>query len=229
MTVTVNSSTLSVTINETTNVVQVASPGPAGTPGSVFTPAADSGSGSAVSTSLTIAGTAPISTAVSGTTVTVSHDTPASASDVVTLDPSSITVNATGHVVAVGAQKAPLAIAQNLADLGNAATARTNLGVTNVGAYTGQIETAADKTYTIDPAAATARTISGFFIKSGYGTCTATLKVGSDTVKAASVSTSSGDQSSLANTSVSADEAVTIVISSNSSATDVLFSVEYTE
>ena len=64
-------------------------------------------------------------------------------------------------------------------------------------AYTGQIETASDKTYTIDPKVATARTITGFYIKSGSGTVTATLKNGSDTIKAASVSTSSGDQSSL--------------------------------
>ena len=96
-------------------------------------------------------------------------------------------------------------------------------------AYTGQIETAADKTYTIDPAAATARTITGFYIQSASGTCTATLKVGTSTVKAASVSSSSGDQTGLANTSISVNDAVTIVVSSNSSALDVVFAVEYTE
>jgi len=94
--------------------------------------------------------------------------------------------------------------------------------------YTGQIETAADKTYTLDPKVATARTITGFYIKSASGTVTATLKNGSDTIKAASVSSSSGDQSSLANTSVSADAVLTLVTSSNSSALDVIFNVEYT-
>ena len=94
--------------------------------------------------------------------------------------------------------------------------------------YTGHIETVADKTYTIDPAAATARTITGFFIKSASGTVTATLKNGSDTIKAASVSDSSGAQSSLANTSVAADGVITIVTSSNSSALDVIFSIDYT-
>ena len=94
--------------------------------------------------------------------------------------------------------------------------------------YTGQIETAADKTYTLDPKVATARTIAGFYIKSASGTVTATLKNGSDTVKAASVSSSSGDQTSLANTSVAADAVLTIVTSSNSSALDVIFNVEYT-
>jgi hypothetical protein len=115
--------------------------------------------------------------------------------------------------------------------IGNGSTAWTALAyaVRPINAYTGHIETAADKTYTIDPAAATARTITGFRITSGSGTCTATLKIGSDTVKAASVSTSSGDQTSLANTDVAVNEAVTIVVSSNSSATDVVFSVEYTE
>ena len=94
--------------------------------------------------------------------------------------------------------------------------------------YTGQIETAADKTYTLDPKVATARTITGFYIKSASGTVTATLKNGSDTIKAASVSDSSGDQSSLGNTSVSADAVLTMVTSSNSSALDVIFNVEYT-
>lgn len=113
--------------------------------------------------------------------------------------------------------------AQVLTDIGAAATAHTHAD-----AYTGQIETAADKTYTIDPGAVSARTITGFFIKCGSGTVTATLKNGSDTVKAASVSTSSGDQSSLANTTVSANGVISIVLSSNSSATDVIFAVEYT-
>ena len=111
----------------------------------------------------------------------------------------------------------------------SAANARTALGVTNVGAYTGHIETVANKTYTLDPAAATARTITGFFIKTTSGTVTATLKVGTDVVKAASVTSSSGAQSSLANTSVSADEAITIVTSSNSSGADLVWNVKYTE
>ena len=99
---------------------------------------------------------------------------------------------------------------------------------TRTDSYTGQIETAADKTYTLDPKVATARTITGFYIKSASGTVTATLKNGSDTVKAASVSDSSGNQTSLANTSIAADAVLSIVTSSNSSALDVIFNVEYT-
>jgi hypothetical protein len=101
--------------------------------------------------------------------------------------------------------------------------------VTNVGSYTGQIETVADKTYTLDPGAATDRTITGFYIKSASGTVTATLKNGADTVKAASVTDATGDQTGLANTSVSANGVLTLVTSSNSSALDVIFAVEYTE
>ena len=112
---------------------------------------------------------------------------------------------------------------QVLSDIGAAAAAHTHAD-----AYTGMIETAADKTYTIDPGAVSARTITGFYIKSASGTCTANLKVGTSVVKAASVSSSSGDQSSLANTSVSVNDVITLVVSSNSSATDVIFSVEYT-
>tara|TARA_R100001086_G_scaffold249766_2_gene190791 strand:+ start:970 stop:1698 length:729 start_codon:yes stop_codon:yes gene_type:complete len=112
----------------------------------------------------------------------------------------------------------------------NAASIRTGIGVTNVGAYTGQIETAANKTYTLDPSTATARTITGFYIKSGSGTVTAELKNDTSSVKSGvSVSTSSGDQSSLANTAVAINKPITIVLTSNSSATDVVYSVEYTE
>ena len=110
-----------------------------------------------------------------------------------------------------------------LSDIGAAAAAHTHAD-----AYTGQIEAASNKTYTIEPGAVSARTITGFYIKSASGTCTATLKVGTNTVKAASVSSSSGDQTSLANTAVAVNDVITIVVSSNSTAIDVIFSVEYT-
>ena len=95
-------------------------------------------------------------------------------------------------------------------------------------AYTGQIETADDKTYTIDPGVVAARSITSFYARSGSGTCTATLKNDTATVGVVSVTTSS-TTAVISNTSVSADDPITLVISSNSSATDVVFSVEFTQ
>ena len=95
-------------------------------------------------------------------------------------------------------------------------------------AYTGQIETADDKTYTIDPGVVAARSITQFYARSGAGTCTATLKNDTATVGVISVTTSS-TTALISNTSVAADDPITLVISSNSSATDVVFSVEFTQ
>ena len=95
-------------------------------------------------------------------------------------------------------------------------------------AYTGQIETIADKTYTIDPGVVAGRTITSFYARSGAGTCTATLKNAALTVGVVSVTTSSGT-ALIGNTTVAADNALTIVVTSNVAATDVVFSVEFTQ
>jgi len=97
-------------------------------------------------------------------------------------------------------------------------------------AYTGQIETVADKTYTIDPDVATDRTITGFYTKTASGTCTAYLRrpgVGGG-IKSAAVNDTGGSQGGLANTSISAGDVLIIEVSSNSSALDFIFNVEYT-
>ena len=113
----------------------------------------------------------------------------------------------------------------------NAAAARTVLGVTNIGSYTGQIETVANKTYTLDPGVAADRTISGFYIKTASGTVVVHLKVGTDVVKTLTATDGTGAQhpGGFANTGVSANDVITLVCSSNSSALDVIFAVEYTE
>jgi hypothetical protein len=100
-----------------------------GTAGTVtsITPAGDNGSGTAITGAgtITVAATAPISTSVTGTTVTVSHDN-AGATGVGKAWPSSITVDQWGHVIGSGASSTPLLPTNNLSDV-DAATARTNL------------------------------------------------------------------------------------------------------
>ena len=115
------------------------------------TPQGDNGSGTAITSSgnIKVAGTAPISTTVVGDTITVTHDTKAG-TGTSTNYPGSIEVDSFGHVLGVGTTAPPAQAANNLSDLANAGTARTNLGATTVGA---NVFTAAD--------AAAARTAIG--------------------------------------------------------------------
>ena len=183
--------------------------------------------------------------------VEVSH-APKGATGVATSYPGAITIDSFGHVVATGATSTPVIPSNNLSDLTNTATARTNLGLTIgttagdivaldasaevplallpalAAAYTGQIETIADKTYTIDPGVVAGRTITSFYARSGAGTCTATLKNAALTVGVVSVTTSSTN-ATISNTTVAVDSALTIVVTSNIAATDVVFSVEFTQ
>ena len=95
--------------------------------------------------------------------------------------------------------------------------------------YTGQIETAEDKTYTLDPNVSTARTITGYYIRCGSGGVTAALQNAGNQVAQTPVTTTSGDYVGFfANTSVAAGATLTIVTTGNNSATDVVFNVEYT-
>ncbi len=113
----------------------------------------------------------------------------------------------------------------------NAAAARTVLEVVNVGSYTGQIETVAEKTYTLDPAAATARTLSGLFMKTGADSCTVTVKNGSATVvTGVTVSTTTNTIVISNNLTVAAGNDLEIEVDSISGTpTDLIFSLEYTE
>ena len=184
--------------------------------------------------------------------VTVSHGAKAATGTALPW-PSSITLDPYGHVVASGLSQPPAVASSNLSDLADASTARDNLGLTIgttagdivaldgsaevplallpalAAAYTGQIETIIDgKTYTLDPGVVAGRTITSFYARSGAGTCTATLKNAALTVGVVSVTTSS-TTAVISNTTVAADSAITIVITSNIAATDVVFSVEFTQ
>jgi hypothetical protein len=105
-------------------------------------------------------------------------------------------------------------------------TAHTH-GITD--SYVGEIAAAANQTYTIDRYVAVGRTITDIRIQSTSGTCFATVKNGANTVGTVSVSSTSGGSSSLmTNTTVSQNGAITLEISSNSSAVNVSFAVRYT-
>ena len=95
------------------------------------------------------------------------------------------------------------------------------------------------KEYTLDPAVVTARTITAVFIQSGNqsgsagGTGTIILKKKESstvsTIGTVTVSNSSGAPGSLANTSIAANARLFLHCTANSSMTDVIFAVEYTE
>jgi hypothetical protein len=95
--------------------------------------------------------------------------------------------------------------------------------------YVGEIAAAANQTYTIDRYVAVGRTITDIRIQSTAGTCSAAVKNGANTVGTVSVSSTSGGSSpSLSNTTVSQNGAITLEISSNSSAVNVSFAIRYT-
>ena len=72
------------------------------------------------------------------------------------------------------------------------------------------------------------RTITSFYARSGAGECTATLYNAASVVGIVSVTTSSTN-ATISNTTVPVNNALTIVVTSNIAATDVVFSVEFTQ
>jgi hypothetical protein len=197
--------------------------GPAGADG------ADGADGSDAAASTVIAGTG-ITVSSSGNDYTVTHQSPTFTGSAVY--PTGLIVDSLGHIQIATSETTASSYrtaigADDASNLSSGTVPAARLPAVS-DAYTGQIETAADKTYTIDPGVVAARSITSFYARSGSGTCTATLKNDTATVGVVSVTTSS-TTAVISNTSVSADDPITLVISSNSSATDVVFSVEFTQ
>jgi len=144
----------------------------------------------------------------------------------------SVEIDALGHVSTVVGESTAGAYrtATGTDDASNLTTGTIpDARLSIASAYTGQIETAAVKTYTIDPSAVHARTVTAFYARSGFGSCTAVLKNEAATVGTVTVTTTSGLAPSIAAASLLVNGLLSIQITTNSAATDVIFSVEYTQ
>ena len=213
-----------------------------------------SGAGSGSGTVTAVNATAPIVSDGSSTTPTISH-ADSGVGNTTQNFITSVSTTAQGHVTAMSGSADAAAFRGNIGlkstavtDMGTAASNVVQLDsssklpavdgseLTNLPAqvrsdsYTGQIETAADKTYTIDPRVAAARNLTYFYGRSGAGTCTGKLYNGSDVVATLAITTTSSTATLDTNyTAVSENAALTLVVSLNASATDVVFGVEYTQ
>ena len=119
--------------------------------------------------------------------------------------------------------------------LGTAATTDASAyepaGHTHTDSYAMFIVTGVDKAapgFVLDGKVATARTITEFYTKTSGGSCTATLKNGSNEIGQIATDNTGKVDSSLTNTSVSAGDRLGVVITSNSSAVDLEIVVKYT-
>jgi hypothetical protein len=95
----------------------------------------------------------------------------------------------------------------------------------------GHIEAAANKSYVLDQAAAFAYTVNSLAIRSASGTCTAKLQIdGVDITGISSVAVGSTETTATASgaNAVTAGQTLALVVSGNSGATEVAFSVRVT-
>jgi hypothetical protein len=107
----------------------------------------------------------------------------------------------------------------------------TGLSGVTVDSINGFIEAAKDKTYILDQYAPTAYTINSLVIKTVSGTCTAAIKIDGTSVtsiSAVSVTSSESTANATGANAVSAGNTVTLVISSNSAAADLSFTLRIT-
>ena len=214
-----------------TNTIEIIESGGGGGGTGPQGPAGAAGAdGSDAAASTVIAGTG-VTVSASGNDYTVTHTTPTFIGTPVY--PTGLIVDALGHIQISTSQSTASSYrnaigADDASNLASGTIAAARLPAIS-DSYTGQIETAADKTYTIDPRVAAARTISYFYGRSSTGTCTAKLYNGSDVVATLSVTSSSSTALLDSNyTAVSENGAITLVVSSNIGAENVVFAVEYT-
>lgn len=134
----------------------------------------------------------------------------------------------------VGAGAGDMVGANNLSDVANAGTARANLSAASSSQTGEQISgfmaAPSNKDYIIALKMAHGGTITEATTKSVSGTCTATFKVNSTALGGTANSVSSSEQSqshASANTFVAGDDIV-LTVSSNTSCTDMSFTLKYT-
>lgn len=99
----------------------------------------------------------------------------------------------------------------------------------NVECIGGMIAEAEDKTYILDQSARHAYSVENIYIKTSSGSCTAKLQINTTDItgiSSVSVTSTEANASATAANSVSVGDTLKLVISSNSSAVDVGFSIE---
>ena len=128
----------------------------------------------------------------------------------------------------------PSAFALTLLDDASASAARTTLAAAAASQTTEQISgfiaNPANKDYRLVVKAAHGGTITEVTTRSASGTCTATFKVNSTALggTANSVSSSEQSQSHASTNTFAADDDIVLTISSNSTCTDMSFTIKYT-
>jgi len=91
------------------------------------------------------------------------------------------------------------------------------------------IETPSDKSYTVDPYAPAARTVTRLTAKTSSGTCNVLLANGGLSQAVLAVSSAQSTTTTIANASVTSGDRLTITVSSTSGAVDLEIAVEYTQ
>jgi hypothetical protein len=142
-------------------------------------------------------------------------------------------VDVRGATGAAGAGTGDLVAANNLGDVANTATARSNLGAAAKGqtdSICGVIETPANKDYRLWLNIPFGIVIVKVTTRSSAGTATATAKINTTALggTANSVSTSEQSQTHSSSNTASTGDDIVLTVSSNLGCTDLAFNIEFT-